>query len=68
MSVEISKEVVRMERWQGKTIVVWMMIRQHMVCVICVYGAQPGRTEAEKQAFREEVDRMAGLSDDQTML
>ena len=39
-----------------------------MVCVICVYGPQTGRTKAEKEAFREEVDRLAGLSDGQTML
>ena len=59
-----------MERWQGRAriIAVWMMIRQQMVCVIFVYGPQPGRTEAEKEAFREEVERMAGLSDCQTML
>ena len=39
-----------------------------MVCVICVYGPQPGRTDAEKGAFRKEVKRLAGLSDGQTML
>ena len=50
VNVEISKEVVRVERWQGRIIAVWMMIRQHMVCVICVYGPQTGRTEAEKEA------------------
>ena len=68
MNADISKEVVRVERWQGRIIAVWMMIRQQMVCVICVYGPQTGRTEAEKEAFREEVERLAGLSDGQTML
>ena len=53
VNVEISKEVVRMERWQGRIIAVWMIIRQQMVCAICVYGPQTGRTEAEKEAFRE---------------
>ena len=57
-----------MERWQGRINAVWMMIRQQMVCVICVYGPQTGRTEAGKEAFREEVERLAGLSDGQTML
>ena len=65
---EISKEVVRVERWQGGIIAVWMMIRQQLVCVICVYGPQTGRTEAEKETFREEVERLAGLSGGQTML
>ena len=68
VNVEISKEVVRVERWQGRIIAVWMMIRQQIVCVICVYGPQTGRTEAEKDAFREEVERLAGLSDGQTMV
>ena len=68
VKADISKEVVRVERWQGRIIAVWMMIRQQMVCVICVYGPQTGRTEAEKEAFREEVDMLAGLSDGQTML
>ena len=39
-----------------------------MVCVICVYGPEAGRTEADKEAFREEVERLDGLSDGQTML
>ena len=51
VNVEISKEVVRAERWQGRIIALWSMIRQHMVCVICVCGPQTGRTEAEKEAF-----------------
>ena len=45
-----------------------MMIRQQRVCVICVYGLQTGRTEAEKGAFREEVERLAGLSDGQSIM
>ena len=64
---EISKEVVRVERWQGRIIAVWMMIRQQLVCVICVYGPQMGRMDAEKEAFREEVERLAGMSDGHTM-
>ena len=68
VNVEISKEVLRVEIWQGRIIAVWMMIRQHMVCVICVNGPHTGRTEAEKEAVREEVERLVGLSDGQTML
>ena len=37
VNVEISQEVVRVEICQGRIIAVWMMIRQRMVCVICVY-------------------------------
>ena len=68
VNVEISNEVVRVERWQGRIIALWTMIRQQMACVICVYGPQTGRTEAEKEAFREVVERLAGLSDGHTML
>ena len=68
VNVENSKEVVRVEIWQGIINAVWMMIRQHMECVICVYEPQTGRAEAERETFREEVERMAGLSDGQTML
>ena len=57
-----------MERWQGRIIAVWMMIRQQMVCVSCVGGPQRGRTESEKEAFRGEVERLVGLSDGQTMM
>ena len=45
-----------------------MMIRKQMVCVIRIYGPQAGRTEADNEAFREEVERLAGPSDGQTML
>ena len=68
VNVEISKEVARVERWQGRTIAVWVMVRQQMVCVIYVYGPQTGRTEAEEKASREEVDRLVGFSEGQTML
>ena len=64
VNVEISKEVVRVERWQGRIVAVWMMIRQHMVRANCVYGPQTGRTEAEKEAFREEMGRSERRVDD----
>ena len=57
-----------MERWQARIVAVWMMIRQQMVCVMCVYGPHTGRTEAEKEAVREEVEMLGCLSDVQAML
>ena len=68
VNVEVSMKVVQVERWHRRIMAAWMMIRQQMPCVICVYGPQTGRTEAEKAAFREEVDKLADLSDGQTML
>ena len=35
---------------------------------MCHLRLWTGRTEAEKEAFREEVERLAGLSEGQTML
>ena len=64
VNVEISKEMARVERWQWRTIAVLAMIRQHMVCVICVYRPQTGTTET----FRAEMERLVGLSDGQTVL
>ena len=60
MNVEISKEVVRVERWQGRMIAVLMMIRQQMVCVICIYGPLSGR----RRMLSENVGRSGQLSDD----
>ena len=40
VNADISKEVVRVERWQGRIIAVWMMIRQQMVCVSVLHGPE----------------------------
>ena len=47
ISEEISKEVVRVERWKGRIIMAWAMIRKQRVCLMSVYRPQTGRTEAE---------------------
>ena len=49
VSEEISREVVRVERWNGRAIEVWTIVQKQLMCVISVYGPQTGRTEAEKQ-------------------
>ena len=75
VSEEISREVVRVERWNGRAIAVWMIVQKHQMCVISVYGPQMGRTETEKhyfrdekQYFRDELDKMMGLVEVGTML
>ena len=68
LSEEISREVVRVERWNGRAIAVWMIVQKQLMCVISVYGPQTGRTEAEKQDFRDEVGKMMGLVEVGTML
>ena len=61
VSEKISKDVVRVERWQGRIIVAWMMVKKQLVCIMSVYGPQTGRAETEKRAFREELERMMGM-------
>ena len=66
ISEEISKEVVRVERWNGR--IIMTMIRKQLVCVMSVYGPQTGRTEAEKQEFRDALEMMRGMVELETLL
>ena len=68
ISEEISKEVVRVERWKGRIIMAWAMISKQLVCVMSVYGPQTGRTEAEKQEFRDALEMMIGMVELETLL
>ena len=68
ISEEISKEVVIVERWNGRIIMAWAMIRKQLVCVMSVYGSQTGRTEAEKQEFRDALEMMIGMVELKTLL
>ena len=45
VNVEISKEVVRVERWQDRIIAVRMMIRQQMGCVTYTDPRRVGRRQ-----------------------
>ena len=38
------------------------------VCVMSVYGPQTGRTEAEKQEFRDALEMMIGMVELETLL
>ena len=60
-SEEISKDVERVERWQRRITVAWMMVKKQLLCIMFVHGPQTGRAESEKRAFREELERMVGL-------
>ena len=68
VSEEISKTVVRVERWKGRKVMAWLMIRKQMMCVMSVYGPQTRRTEAEKEEFRDALERMIGLVELELML
>ena len=39
----------------------WTMIRKQLVCLMSAYGPQTGRTEAEKQEFRDAFEMMIGM-------
>ena len=68
VSEEISKTVVRVERWKGRIVMAWLMTRKQMMCVIYVFGPQTGRTEAEKVEFKDVLERMMGLVELEVML
>ena len=59
---------MRVEKWNGRAIAVWMIVQKQVMCVISVYEPQTERKEAEKQDFRDEVENMMGLVDVGTML
>ena len=66
ISEEISNEVVRVERWKGRIIMAWAMIRKQLVCLI--YVPQTGRTEAEKREFGDALEMMIGMVELETLL
>ena len=61
VNVEISKELVRMERWQGRIIVVWMMIRQHNMAYMSSAATHPRRV-GRRQRRRLSDKRWRGWS------
>ena len=65
---EISKQVVRVERWQRRIVMAWVVVQRQMVSVISVYGSQMGRTGVEKQEFRDSLERMMGIAELDMML
>ena len=60
--------MVRVERWKGRGVTAWLMIRKQMMCVISVYGPRTGRMEAEKEEFMDALERLMGLVDLEVML
>ena len=68
VSEEISKTMDRVERWKGRIVMAWLMIRKQLMCVMSVYGPQMGRMEAEKEEFRDALERMMGLLELEVML
>ena len=57
VNADISKEVVRVERWQGRIIAVWMMIRQQMVCDYVSSASADPRRVGRRQRRRPSEKR-----------
>ena len=68
LSEELSESVVRVERWAGRIIFVWIIIQKQMFCIGSVYAPQTGRTAMEKKEFRERIESMVGMVDMETMV
>ena len=51
---------MRVERWQGRIIVAWRMVKKQLVRIMSVYGPQTGRALTEKKTFKEVLERMVG--------
>ena len=64
----MSKDVARVERWQRRIIVAWMMVKKQLVRIMSVYGPQTGKSGTEKNAFREELERMVCLEETHVMM
>jgi len=65
---EISKSVVRVERWDGWIVMAWVVIQRQTVCAMPEYGPQTGRTGAEKEEFRDTLERIMGMVEVDVML
>ena len=65
-SVEISKTVVRVERWKGHIVMVWLVIRKHDVCYVCVRATdgKDGGRERGVQGYFGEDDGIGGAGGD----
>ena len=57
-----------MDRWKGRIVMAWLIIRKQMVCIMSVYGPQTGRTEAEQEELWDALKRMMGLVELEVML
>ena len=68
ISEEISKEVDRVERWNGRIIMAWATIRKQLVCVMNVYGPQTAWTEVGKQEVRDALEMMIRMVKWETLL
>ena len=68
MYEEYSKEFIRVERWGGGIIAVWILVGGQMICILSVYAPQTGRTQEDKDAFRSNFEEIIGHVEPKTVL
>ena len=68
MNEEYSKEVIRVERWGGMIIAVWILVGGQMMCILSEYAPQTGRTQEDKDAFRSNLEEIIGHEEPETVL
>ena len=65
---DIAKNIIRVERWNGRIILVWLMAHKQIFCIASAYAPQVNRPVAEKREFRENLERMVNKVDATTVL
>ena len=64
----LARQVIRVERWDGRIMMVWMLTGGRKLCVMTVYAPQVGRNQREKREFREKVEDMLQLVEEDDIL
>ena len=68
MNEEYSKEVIRVERWGGRIIAVWILVGDQMMCILSVYAPQTGRMQEGKEAFQSNLEEIIRHVEPETVL
>ena len=55
MKEEISGNVVEVRRKSDRVMVIVLTLGREVMCIICAYGPQSGRPDAEKARFYDEI-------------
>ena len=63
---EVCKDVVGVERWQGRIIVSWMMVKKQLVFIMYVSSNRKGGDR--EKGLSEELSSMVGLVEAHVML
>ena len=65
---DLVEKVCRTERWNGRILMVWLAIGSRKLCVMSVYAPQVGRSQRERKEFREKVEELLQLVEEDEIL